>query len=117
MTDKPKIEVGQKWVTGSGDVVRVLEVAETPHGYTHSVSVRGLGQPYCVDMNGDHEVYEAWSLVSLAPQTIKREVALYQYEDEKPGTSWETGKALQVGWRRISEPLTIEFTLLPGEST
>ena len=128
MTDKPKIEVGQRWVTRGGDVVRVLEVGENgchPSGYT--VTVRGAGLPYAVTVFGEADSgIVTDNLISLAAQTIKRELALYRWGNCAPQMKTTndptlcemvgTSGGFQQSWRRISEPVTIEFSLLPGES-
>ena len=116
MTDKPKIEVGQRWVTRGGNVVRVLS--------TSAVGLKSIVAQY----EDTHEIF-TWApdglvyddetlsntdLLHLAPSTVKREVALYEDAD-RIVTACEVGDQ-ERGCVRISEPLTIEFTLLPGES-
>lgn len=126
MTDRPEIKIGQRWVTRGGEIVRVLDVDGS---FDDSITVRGCGQPYSVRRDGvfttslmpPHDC----DLISLAPSTVKREVALYQWKKTtEPGVESSDGRPFcaettgpqHPAWRQISEPLTIEFTLLPGES-
>jgi hypothetical protein len=113
MTDKPEIKVGQIWITQSGHPVRIL-------------STDGIGALRIVGQYLHTEDLGRWlfdglsddRLISLAPSTVKREVALYR-EDSGVGPLeylLDTSNPLTGEYRRISEPLTIEFTLLPGES-
>ena len=117
MTDKPEIKVGQRWVTQSGATVLILA--------TNAAGDRPIVGQFEADnevgtwmADGEYLPHDTWRLVCLAPQTSKREVALYRC-----GSSVDVFEAqdervmdLSEGWRIISEPLTIEFTLLPGES-
>jgi hypothetical protein len=129
MTDKPKIEVGQRWNTRGGNLVRVLHIeddGESAEVSAYPITVRGSDNPYSVDPEGRSGFsLSPEDLISLAPQTIKREVALYQWKKTaEPGVESSDGRPFcaettgpqHPSWRRISEPLTIEFTLLPGES-
>lgn len=124
MTDKPKIEVGQRWVTRDGTIVRILSVSADG-----SLPVVGQYPSKAIELwlpNGrvDEEGISGSDLISLAPQTVKREVALYRWicgpnSAEMPsacGFVSETTGPQHPNWHRISEPVTIEFTLLPGES-
>lgn len=117
MTDKPEIKVGQRWVTWDGRTVRILA---TDCGGEHPVC-GFLEQTREADFythSGDSESttnpdYRDFDLRSLAPSTVKREVALYRDCD---------GCLSVIEWDEsyrdgtISEPLTIEFTLLEGET-
>jgi hypothetical protein len=116
MSDKQEIKVGQRWVTRGGEIVRVLDVSPD---LATSVTVRGNGNPYSVFPDGKFTLgHHDADLISLAPSTVKRELALYRC-----GTHMDVFEAqdervmdLSEGWRIISETVTIEFTLLPGES-
>ena len=115
MTDKPEIKVGQRWVTQSGAIVLIL-----------ATGIAG-DRPVVGQFEADNEVgtwmadgeylpHDTWRLVSLAPQTVKREVALYRCDDQVlvyEASDWPDNRPTEF---RISEPVTIEFTLLPGES-
>lgn len=123
MTDKPEIKVGQRWVTRGGGtllpwMVRVLAAdAKGPHPIivedcsTYAISTRNAdGSQF------DDDEYESpGDLISLAPSTVKREVALY-WSGHNSEVKYVAEGPASMADRRISEPLTIEFTLLPGES-
>jgi hypothetical protein len=115
MSDKPEIKVGQRWVTRYGDVVRVLATDGRVNGYPVIVEDES-GKIDVVTIKGkaiDGRLVEGGDLLHLAPFTVKREVALYANgEQTTVGLAGHEGGIL---WRAISEPLTIEFTLLPGE--
>jgi hypothetical protein len=124
MTDKPKIEVGQTWITYSGATVRIL--ADTAQGDfpfvgqfdVHEVSLwDGNGNQAETGEDGDLTLASDGidNLSHLAPQTIKREVALYRDRNNFV-RAFEMSMQPGFHWKPISEPLTIEFTLLPGES-
>ena len=114
MTDKPKIEVGQRWVTREGRTVRVL-------------ATNALGNDPVICQIEDSEDIERWKadgrmfencpdgldLISLAPQTAHREVALYRDDAYicVMDAMQDTG-----GMHRISHTVLVEFTILPGES-
>jgi hypothetical protein len=116
MTDKPEIKVGQRWVTRFGITVRILAtdgrtsdrpiVCESEVGGIVCVTPQGRG----LDDQNDSVV----DLICVAPSTVKREVALYR---DKHGRDFIVGDGdvFSTEWIRISELLTIEFTLLPGE--
>ena len=53
---------------------------------------------------------------SPPPATVKREVALYRFANLPVAVHDASHVVEGPDMRRISEPLTIEFTLLPGES-
>jgi hypothetical protein len=127
MTDKPKIEVGQRWVTRGDYIVRVLAVdgwtpdfpviTEDELGRISLLTALGFGKQSSTQT--DHD------LLFLAPSTVKREVALYRAintEDtlvSNPGGVFVGEVAIHSGpanYLRISEQQSIEFTLLPGES-
>ena len=117
MTDKPEIKVGQRWVTREGDIVRVLEVAEGEHPYECSVTVRGKREPYSVDLCGSFEGRNhpnGNDLISLAPSTVKLEVALYR-DKHRRFFIVADGEPFNIEWVQASESVAIEFTLLPGE--
>ena len=107
MSDKPEIQVGQTWITRSGHPVRIL-------------SLDGAGALRVVGQYLHTEALGLWlfdglsedRLEYLAPMTVKRHVSLYSN-----GSYFEAkDEGVYCGnWRRISEPVTIEFTLLPGE--
>ena len=114
MSDKPEIKVGQRWVTRGGNVVRILS--------TNAEGAKSIVGQY----EDDHEFF-AWApdgliydddtpsntdLVLLAPSTVKREVALYCTREGEIALVLD---GMKVNGRRISKPVTIEFTLLPGE--
>lgn len=117
MTDKPEIKVGQRWITRGGDTVRIL--ATDASGDCPVIAQyddhRILQLTRAGNSFDDGEDYHT-NLDRLAPSTVKREVALYQ--NKQTPTQWlyaAEGPAF-AGDPRVSEPLTIEFTLLPGES-
>jgi hypothetical protein len=123
ITVRPKIEVGQQWVTVNKGIARVLATDGKRFGYP-VVAELDNGLLYCVTDLGFapmlSEEASQLDFVSLAPQTVKREVALYQSLGERNGFVCEYypqfEPPVEGDDRRISEPLTIEFTLLPGES-
>jgi hypothetical protein len=128
MTDKPEIKVGQRWLTTHGSEVFII--ADNAQGDFPFVGQYGVldiemwnaaGELGLIDEDGyltrakpPHQE----DLVTLLPPVIRRQVALYRC-----GASVDVFEAqdervmdLSEGWRRISELLAIEFTLLPGES-
>jgi hypothetical protein len=121
MSDKPKIEVGQRWLTNRAGIVRVLAtdgvtyacpvIVEDQNG---NIQVLAANGSEIVDDNGE-ERWGDYHLISLAPQTVKREVALYRCDDQilvYEFIDWVDNRPTEY---RISEPVIIEFTLLPGE--
>ena len=117
MTDKPEIEVGQRWNTRGGKLVRVLHIEEdgdSAEVSAYPITVRGSDNPYSVDPGGRSGFsLSPDDLISLAPQTIKREVALYRDDAYicVMDAMQDTG-----GMHRISHTVLVEFTILPGES-
>lgn len=116
MTAK-NIKVGDRWVTR--DCGEVLIVSTTATGPMSIVVEWGLEFYRCFPDGRAHSVSpDDRDLISLAPSTVKREVALYEEWRE----CTEDVKAFDVsdppisGWKRISESVAVEFTLLPGES-
>lgn len=116
MSNKPKIEVGQRWVTRGGARVRILAVdGDGPRPVVGQVEIGAAkGNIYCWGASGENgDDLPLADLVTLAPSTVKREVALYRTM---------TGSLLIVDTSemdikdRVSEPVLVEFTLLPGES-
>lgn len=125
MTDKPeiktrpKIEVGQYWETVGKGVVRVLAtdgrqfaypvIVELDNGFLQTLTDLGFapfggkeGSPFDLDR--------------LVPAPAKRVVALYRFAN-LPVAVHDASQVVEgPDMRRISEPLTIEFTLLPGET-
>ncbi len=114
---RPKIEVGQRWITASGDIARVLAtdgqrlgypvIAELEGGVLVTLTNLGCGP---LQENGR----SPYDFESLAPKTVKREVALYWsgYQSDK---RYVSEYAANPSDSRISEPVMVEFTLLPGE--
>ena len=116
MSDKPKIEVGQRWITRDGEIARVVDVS---NDLDPPVTIRCEDVAYTVNSDGRVGLHpDEGDLISLAPSTVKREVALYRYGDLREIFDTDDSRVLDTedDWRRISEPETIEFTLLPGES-
>jgi hypothetical protein len=117
ITVRPKIEVGQQWVTVNKGIARVLATDGKRFGYP-VVAELDNGLLYCVtDLGFAPMISEEASqldFVRLAPQTVKREVALYRCDDQV--LIYEASDWRRPTEFRISEPVTIEFTLLPGES-
>ena len=125
MSDKPEIKAGQRWVTHGAGIVRILAtdgmargcpvIVEDADGGIEVLSANGDS---IIDDNGV-EILEPYHLVSLAPFTVKREVALYRSAGETNAFACEFyahGETPADGDdRRISEIVTIEFTLFPGE--
>lgn len=123
MTPKPEIKVGQRWVTRGGSVVRVIAFDAISEHPDAAYIVASTVHLYRVCSDGTMAMKESslddtMDLISLVPQTVKREVALYRL----PGVDMCIAGELNDGvfaptaGRRISEPVTIEFSLLPGES-
>ena len=114
MSDKPEIKAGQRWVTRFGITVRILAT----DGRTSDrpiVCESEVGGIVCVTPQGrglDDQNDSVADLISLAPSTVKREVALYCTRE---GEIVLVLDGMKVNGRRISKPVTIEFTLLPGE--
>jgi hypothetical protein len=103
MTDKPEIKVGRRWTLLGGAVVTVL-----------STKARGPW-PVVIQHDGPDNELDCISpddLISLAPSTVKREVALYRSMDGSLHVSETNYLGCPVP---ASEPRTIEFTLLDGE--
>lgn len=115
---RPKIEAGQRWVTVGEGIARVLATDGRMFGYPVIAELED-GLLYCltdlgyVPMEGPHA--SKLDFVDLAPQTIKREVALYRSEGGQIHALDRDDAIDGQDMRRISEPMTIEFTLLPGE--
>ena len=103
MSDKPEIKVGQRWTLLGGAVVTVL-------------SVKALGTWPIIIQHADDEIdcILPDDLISLAPLTVKREVAIFR-DEQGEHYILDTENPLTVDCWFVSEPLTIEFTLLPGE--
>jgi hypothetical protein len=133
MTDKPKtitavpIQVGQVWLTRSEATVRILaDNAEGDFPFvgqfdTHEPSLwNAAGVQGVSDKEGDMvpcpDGFD--NLSHLAPQTVKHQVALYRENTGFGPIDYllDTSNPLTGEYRQISEPVTIEFTLLPGES-
>ena len=118
ITVRPKIEVGQQWVTVNKGIARVLATDGKRFGYP-VVAELDNGLLYCVTDIGFapmlSEEASQLDFVCLAPQTVKREVALY-WSGYQSDARYVAESAASPSDSRISEPLTIEFTLLPGES-
>lgn len=113
MTDKPEIKVGQKWVTR--DCGEVLIVSTSASGRMPIVAEWGDVLYRCYPNGRAHSLHEDdRDLIALAPATVKRTVVLYRGVN-KHVTARDEGE-VWVNAVRISEPLEIEFTLLPGES-
>jgi hypothetical protein len=123
MTAEPEIKAGQKWLTKGGDVVRILSTDADGARRVVGQAVK-TGELFLYLFDGLFERDHAMNLVSPAPQTVKREVALYRWKDEPEGAeraSTEPFAKDMIGpghprMHRISEIVAIEFTLLPGES-
>ena len=118
MTDKPEIKVGQRWVTRGGFVGRIL-TTDSAHSYPVVVDFENGGLVR-YDTQGISAYVDdpvLFELISLAPQTVKREVALWSAGKGHAIYAFDAkGMSPPQHWRQVSEPLTIEFTLLPGES-
>jgi hypothetical protein len=124
MTDKPKIEVGQRWITTHGSEVFIIaDNARGDFPFVGQYGVLGVdmwnaaGELGVID--GEGELKRAKppnqeDLVALLPPIIKREVALYRCAEGSIVAP--AGKDDGRLWICISEPVTIDFTLLPGES-
>ena len=119
MTDKPEIKVGQRWVTRGLKTVRVLATDGRTEGFPIIVEYEDGGGLDCLRQDG-HAAGVGFpdtscDLLHLAPSTVKREVALYS-DSNGFVTAFECDEQPDDYRKMISEPLTIEFTLLPGES-
>jgi hypothetical protein len=102
--DKPEIKVGQRWTLLGGSVVTVL-----------SVQARGRW-PIVIQHDDDAmDTVCPDDLISLAPSTVKREVALYRNPAGTERQAFEIYCQPDL-WVLVSEHASIEFTLLPGES-
>jgi hypothetical protein len=122
--DAVPILVGQRWVTRYGQTVRILATDGLGNfpvigEVIDEMTGGGLGR-WKLTGKASSEGPDGGDLINLAPQTVKREVALYQSPGERNGFVCEYypqfEPPVEGDDRRISEPLTIEFTLLPGES-
>jgi len=117
MSDKPKIKVGQRWVTRFGITVRILATdGRTPD--RPIVCESKVGGIVCVTPQGrglDDQNDSVADLISLAPSTVKREVALVKNPDTGQFGVSLADDLLIFPWRPCSKTITIEFTLLPGE--
>jgi hypothetical protein len=116
MSDKPEIKVGQRWVTRFGITVRILAT----DGRTSDrpiVCESEVGAIVCVTPQGrglDDQNDSVADLISLAPSTVKREVAIFR-DEQGEHYILDTENPFTADCWFVSEPLTIEFTLLPGE--
>jgi hypothetical protein len=121
MTDKPKIEAGQRWVTRGGQTVRIV-ATDCGEEFPIMGYLQDTHQADFYDFDGTSESttrpeFNDFDLISLAPSTVKREVALYRDETREGYLTLMLPQELALGgnWRRVSEVTEVEFTLLPGE--
>lgn len=120
MSEKPEIKVGQKWLTRDGRISRIvvtdaggdypimgfLEATREADFYT----TEGVSESH-IDSYG-----AKFDLISLVPTTVKRKVALYRTEMGERVARQTTIAGIGIAkCERISEPVEVEFTLLPGE--
>lgn len=128
MTDRPEIKVGQRWLTTLGNEVRIL--ADNAEG-----DFPFVGQYWSLDVDmwnaagelgaidGEGELTRAKKPIQedldcLLPPTVKRLVALYRCGSSVDVFESDDERVMDLseGWRIISETVSIQFTLLPGES-
>jgi hypothetical protein len=117
------IQVGQRWISRGRQTVRILATdadGDKPIvGQVEEGQARGLIILWHASGRYDNrDELGIGDLIQLAPQTIKREVALYRYGGLREIFDTDDSRVLDTGddWQRMTEPLTIEFTLLPGET-
>lgn len=116
MTDKPEIKRDAIWTISNGDRVRILAtdaMGDFPVVGQYLTEPPAFGT-WTVDGRAPH--HQSCDLISLAPSTLKREVALYRNGNTRTLALEPATEILSQSWRRISEVREIEFTLLPGES-
>jgi hypothetical protein len=127
MTDKLEIKVGQRWITTHGSEVFIIaDNAQGDFPFVGQYGVLGVdmwnaaGELGAIDEEGELRRAKAPNqedLVSLLPPIVKREVALWSAGEGHAIYAFDAkGMSPPQHWRQVSEPLTIEFTLLSGES-
>lgn len=132
MTDKPEIKVGQRWLTTHGSEVFIIaDNAQGDFPFVGQYGVLGVdmwnaaGELGSIDEEGELTRAKAPNqedLVALLPQIVKRELTLYRHQSTR--TEMACAPWMWLAWPRndkdewvaVSEPITIEFSLLPGES-
>lgn len=115
MSEKPEIKVGQRWLTRDGQTVRILA---TDSNFAYPVVAEFEDGELCRYSKDGVNSYELdpipLELISLAPSTVKRTVALYRERENGANAIWPPD-VVTPNWDRISEPVEVEFTLLPEE--
>jgi hypothetical protein len=112
--DAVPILVGQRWLTRHGQTVRILATDGIGNFPVIGEADSGGLCRWKLTGRASSEHTDLADLVSLAPQTVKREVALYRGGN---GLVWAGDWAHgHVDAECISDPLSIEFTLKSGES-
>lgn len=106
-----EIRAGQRWLTRSKGIVTVLTLrGQFPRKPV--VLESETGEICRVNLSEDND---EWALVRPAPKTVKRTMALFRADSGVFEAHEMSSPRILEPRSRVSEPVEVEFALLPGE--